>query len=75
MDDPDWSYIRPNIKGFSGNKFQHSIVLEDLVLDLQVVSADLRNSQNLLSGIENRLRVLEQLLVAMPRQRYQEELK
>ncbi len=41
------------------NSFHLVKALEGLVLDLQVVSADLRNLQGLLSNIESQLQVLE----------------
>ena len=40
--------------------------LEGLALDLQVLSEDLRNSQNLCSGIVKHLQVLEQLEQEQP---------
>ena len=54
-----WLSTLPNFKTCSENKSQRSIVLEDLVLDLQVVQADLFGSQGLLSSIAKRLQELE----------------
>jgi len=48
-----------NSTGYLGNKFPHYTALEGLVLDLQVVSADLRGLHGMLSGIESSLRELE----------------
>ncbi len=54
-----WLSTLPNINECSGNKSQHCTLLEGLVLDLQVVSADLFGLQGLLSSIAKRLQVLE----------------
>ncbi len=60
MDDRYWSSIKRNTTKSSESRFQHFTALEGLVLDLQVLQADLRNLQGLASGIENSLRELEQ---------------
>ncbi len=55
-----WLSTLPNMEGYSENKFQPFIALEGLVLDLQVVQADLFGLQGSLSVIGKRLRELEQ---------------
>ncbi len=55
-----WLSSLPNMEGHSGNKSRHCIALEGLVLDLQVVQADLFGLQGSLSGIAKQLQVLEQ---------------
>ncbi len=68
MEDIDWSYIKPDTTKSLASKFLRSTALEGLVLDLQVISADLRNSQKSLSDIENSLQELEVWLqVQLPR--------
>jgi len=54
-----WLSTLPNSVGCSESKSQHYTHLEDLVLDLQVVQADLFGLQGTLSGIAKRLQELE----------------
>ncbi len=55
-----WLSSLPDMEKYSENKSQRFIALEGLVLDLQVVQADLFASQGLLSSIASHLRELEQ---------------
>ena len=54
-----WLSSLPNMEKYSESKFQPYIHLEDLVLDLQVVQADLFGLQGSLSVIGKRLQELE----------------
>ena len=56
-----WLSTLPDMEGCLESKSPLSIALEGLVLDLQVVQADLFGSQGLLSGIAKRLQELEVL--------------
>jgi len=55
-----WLSSLPDMEKYSENKSRHSIALEGLVLDLQVVQADLFGLQGMLSSIAKQLRVSEQ---------------
>ncbi len=55
-----WLSTLPDILKPSESKSQHSTVLEGLVLDLQVVSADIYALQGFLSSIAKELQELEQ---------------
>lgn len=57
-----WLSTLPDMGRFSENKSRLCILQEDLVLDLQVVSADLFGLQGSLSGIAKRLQELEVLV-------------
>lgn len=54
-----------NTKECLENNYLRYTALEGLVLDLQVMQADLRQLQGQCSGIENSLRELEQWVQAM----------
>ncbi len=54
-----WLSTLPEVKGCLGNKSRRYIALEGLVLDLQVISADLFGLQGGLSSIASHLRELE----------------
>ncbi len=54
-----WSSIKPNTVKSTESKFQRYTALEGLVLDLQVVLADLQGSQDLLLNIVSLLQGLE----------------
>ncbi len=54
-----WLSTLPNIQECLESKSPRSTALEGLVLDLQVVQADLFGLQGLLSSIAKRLQVLE----------------
>ena len=57
-----WLSTLPDMEKSSVNKSQLCIAQEDLLLDLQVVSADLFGLQGSLSGIAKRLQELEVLV-------------
>ncbi len=54
-----WLSTLPNMERYSENKSPRYTALEDLVLSLQVVQADLFGSQGMLSVIAKRLQELE----------------
>ncbi len=54
-----WLSTLPDIQKHSENKSRHCTLLEGLVLDLQVMQADLFGLQGGLSNIAKDLRVLE----------------
>jgi len=62
-----WLSTLPDMQTSLGNKSRHSIALEGLVLDLQVVQADLFGLQGTLSGIASSLRELEQWVSELSR--------
>ncbi len=57
--DKDWRFTQQSIAECLENNCQRSIALEGLVLDLRVVSADLRGSHAMLSNIVKHLQELE----------------
>ena len=57
-----WLSTLPDMGKSSVNKYQLCTLQEDLLLDLQVVSADLFGLQGSLSGIAKRLQELEVLV-------------
>ncbi len=57
-----WLSTLPDMEKCSVNKSQLCTLQEDLLLDLQVVSADLFGLQGSLSGIAKRLQELEVLV-------------
>ena len=54
-----WQSTLPDMAKSLANKSQHFTALEGLVLDLQVLQADLFGLQGSLSGIAKRLQELE----------------